>query len=139
MQQSVINSVLVALLGIAFLCCKNKEENYDWNSMIVTATAYNSVAYQTQDHPEIAAWGDTLRPDMKCIAVSRDLLRKGLKYNTPVRIEGFEGIYLVKDKMHQRWENRIDIFMGKDVKKAKEWGRRKVSIQYGVLREEVKK
>ncbi len=137
MQQRVSNTMLVVLLCVAFLCCKNKEEKYVWNTMIVTATAYNSVANQTQDHPEIAAWGDTLRPDMKCIAVSRDLLAKGLKYNTPVRIEGFEGTYLVKDKMHQRWENRIDIFMGKDVKKAKEWGRRKVTIQYGVLQGKV--
>jgi hypothetical protein len=34
--------------------------------------------------------------------------------------------------MHPRWKNRIDIYMGVDVKKARQWGRRKVTIQYGV-------
>ena len=34
--------------------------------------------------------------------------------------------------MHPRWKNRIDIYMGLDVKKAKQWGRRKVNIKYGV-------
>lgn len=106
--------------------------------MEVTATAYNAVASQTNEMPDIAAWGDTLRPGMKCIAVSRDLLKKGLRYNTPVRIEGIEGIFFVKDKMHSRWENRIDIFMGLDVKKAREWGRKKVVIEYGIPFDESK-
>ena len=48
------------------------------------------------------------------------------------KIEGFEGIYFVKDKMHSRWKNRIDIYMGVDVKAAKEWGRKKVCIEYGI-------
>ena len=67
---------------------------------------------------------------MKCIAVSRDLLSQGLKHNTLVTIEGLEGIYLVKDKMNRRWQNRIDIYMDNDVKAAKEWGRKMVTIKY---------
>ena len=35
--------------------------------------------------------------------------------------------------MHNRWRNKIDIYMGVDVKAAKHWGRKKVEIQYGVL------
>ena len=50
--------------------------------------------------------------------------------NTKVKIEGLDGIYLVKDKMHARWKNKIDIYMGKDIKKAQEWGVKKLSIQY---------
>ena len=118
-----------------FGCKKNKniiESQYVWNSKIVTATAYNSLEYQTNSNPKVTAFGDSLKPGLKCIAVSRDLLRRGLKHNTPVKIEGFNGIYLVKDKMHSKWENCIDIYMGVDVKAAKKWGRRKVSIKYGV-------
>ena len=69
-------------------------------------------------------------PGMKCIAVSRDLLISGLKYNTLVAIEGFDGVFLVKDKMHSRWKNRIDIYMGNDIKAAKEWGRKKLNINF---------
>ncbi|QBA65611.1 hypothetical protein EQY75_06335 [Muriicola soli] len=126
------------MISSSLSSCAEKEEQWTWKSMEVTATAYNSIASQTKPLANVAAWGDTLSPGMKCIAVSRDLLSKGLKYNTPVKIEGFEGIYLVKDKMNKRWEKRIDIYMGLDVQKAKEWGRRKVVIQYGIPIEEMK-
>ncbi|MBT8280541.1 MAG: 3D domain-containing protein [Muriicola sp.] len=118
--------------------CAEKEEEWIWKSMEVTATAYNSIASQTKPLANVAAWGDTLSAGMRCIAVSRDLIRKGMGYNTPVKIEGFEGIYLVKDKMNKRWENRIDIYMGLDVQKAKGWGRRKVTIQYGIPKRDEK-
>ncbi|NNC50387.1 MAG: 3D domain-containing protein [Flaviramulus sp.] len=100
--------------------------------MNVTATAYNSLAYQTNSNPHITAFGDSLKPGLKYIAVSRDLLKKGLKHNIPVKIEGFEGVYLVKDKMNARWTNKIDIYMGVDVKAAKQWGRRRICIEYGI-------
>ena len=32
--------------------------------------------------------------------------------------------------MNRRWRQRIDIYMGTDVKKAKKWGKRKVNIAY---------
>jgi 3D (Asp-Asp-Asp) domain-containing protein len=102
-----------------------------WDSLTVSASAYNSVTYQTgAGNPKITAWGDTLKPGLKVIAVSRDLIKKGLDYNTPVRIDGLEGVYFVKDKMHHRWKNKIDIYMGEDVKKAKNWGRKKIKIYY---------
>ncbi|GAL15331.1 hypothetical protein JCM19233_6349 [Vibrio astriarenae] len=37
--------------------------------------------------------GDRLKPGMKSIAVSRDLIALGLTHNQEVRIEGFEGTY----------------------------------------------
>ncbi|NER11272.1 3D (Asp-Asp-Asp) domain-containing protein [Muriicola jejuensis] len=123
---------ILILVCLPLLSCADEEDKYTWESMEVTATAYNAVASQTDSLVNIAAWGDTLKPGMKCIAVSRDLLKKGLRYDTPVKIEGFEGVFRVKDKMHGRWVNRIDIFMGVDVEKAREWGRKKVVIQYGI-------
>ncbi len=131
--------LFVFLIILWTASCAEEEEKWVWQPLEVTATAYNAIASQTNALVNIAAWGDTLRPGMKCIAVSRDLLKKGLQYDTPVKIEGFDGIYLVKDKMHHRWQNRIDIFMGLDVDKAREWGRRKVVIQYGIPVEDVDK
>lgn len=124
-------SFLIALL-ILMSCDKKKNEEPDffWDSMVVTASAYNSTPRQTSGNPIITAFGDSLKPGVKYIAVSRDLLRKGLKHNTPVIIEGFEGFYLVKDKMHRRWRNHIDIYMGNDIEAAKQWGRRKVCIDF---------
>jgi len=131
MFNKIYISLLIAFIGLS-VGCMEEEEKFTWIPLKVTATAYNSVVAQTKKVPNVAAWGDTLRPGMKCIAVSNDLIKKGLKRNTPVKIEGFEGIFFVKDKMHSRWENRIDIYMGEDVQMAKEWGRKKVNILYGV-------
>lgn len=120
-----------------FNCEKSKEtfeDKYIWDSLDVTATAYNSLAYQTSSNPSITAFGDSLKPGLKYIAVSRDLLRLGLKHNVPVKIEGLDGIYIIKDKMHYRWRKRIDVYMGIDVKAAKQWGRKKICIEYGILK-----
>ena len=94
----------------------------------VTATAYNSVSAQTDSNPSIAAWGDRLKPGMKAIAVSRDLLKMGLKRGSKVKISGLPGEYVVLDKMHHRWSRKIDIYMGKNVRAAKNWGKRRVTI-----------
>lgn len=120
----------LCVIGLLISCNSKGSKKYVWHSREVTATAYNSLAYQTSSQPNITAFGDTLSPGMKCIAVSRDLLALGLKHNTLVTIEGLDGIYLVKDKMNRRWQNRIDIYMDNDVKAAKEWGRKKVTIKY---------
>jgi 3D (Asp-Asp-Asp) domain-containing protein len=96
----------------------------------VTATAYNSLPGQTDSRPNEAAWGDTLEPGMKAIAVSSDLLAMGLTRNTHVKIKGLPGTYRVLDRMPSRWSNKIDIYMGKDRRKALEWGRRTVEISW---------
>lgn len=122
-----------------FLSCNEtkKMDPYVWIPLEVTATAYNSVISQTLGEPNITAWGDTLVPGMKSIAVSRDLIAKGLKHGTMVRIDTFPDTFYVNDKMHRRWKNSIDIYMGEDNKKAREWGRKKVKIEFAVLKERV--
>lgn len=124
----------LVLVLVILIACKKEEAlpTYTWKTIEVTATAYNSLAYQTSDNPHITAFGDSLKPGMKYIAVSRDLLKLGLKHNTPVAVEGMQGLYLVKDKMHWRWKKRIDVYMGEDVKAAREWGRKKIIITYGI-------
>jgi len=96
----------------------------------VTATAYNSLSAQTDSTPNIGAWGDRLKKSIKSIAVSRDLLKRGLKRNSVVSIKGLPGLYLVKDKMNKRWRNKIDIFMGKNKRKALKWGRQKIELTW---------
>lgn len=96
----------------------------------VTATAYNSLPAQTQGNPNLTAWGDTLAPGMKAIAVSRDLLAMGFSRGVKVTIEGLPGTYVVMDKLNKRWKMRIDIYMGIDKKAAKQWGKRQVKISW---------
>ncbi|MBR9828229.1 MAG: hypothetical protein GYB41_06255 [Oceanospirillales bacterium] len=98
--------------------------------LTVQASAYNSLAAQTNDNPTLAAWGDTLTPGMKAVAVSRDLIKEGLTYNTLIEIDGLPGQYRVLDKMNKRWTRKIDIYMGKDVDAAREWGVREVTIRW---------
>ena len=121
------NTNWLAAITIVMLlagCGKNE------NSLEVTATAYTSNPQETDSFPSVAAWGDTLEPGMKAIAVSRDLLKIGLIHKKEVRISGLQGTYFVLDKMNKRWKNKIDIYMGKDTNKAKEWGKRKVMIYW---------
>ena len=117
----------IFILSILFLasCAETK-------TMEVTATAYNSVESQTKKgDPVTTAFGDKLKPGMKAIAVSRDLLQQeGIEHGTKVKIEGLPGRYEVLDKMNKRWEKKIDIYMGTDVQKAKEWGKQQVQISW---------
>ena len=116
---------LVSMACLAIGCQEKQTQ-----SMKVTATAYNSLAYQTSGDATITAWGDTLKPGMKAIAISRDLLDSGFYHNMEVKIDGLEGNYKVLDKMNRRWTCKIDIYMGTDVQAAREWGKREVIIQW---------
>ncbi len=97
----------------------------------VTATAYSSHRGQTDKTPFLAAWNNRIRPGMKIIAVSRDMLtRYGLRNGSKVRIGGLPGLYTVRDKMNKRYRKRIDIYMGTNRRRALRWGRRSVVIYY---------
>ena len=123
-------SKMRAILKTSFSPSKKKNKTYS-KSLRVTATAYTSHVAQTDSTPNIAAWGDRLRPGMKSIAVSRDLLTKyGLKHKQKVHIKGLDGEYVVLDKMDKRWRKKIDIYMGMNKRNAFKWGRRKVEIQW---------
>ncbi len=127
-----IRFIIIFLAIIILGCNQESARKYEWKTIRVTATAYNSTTHQTEGDPFIGAFGDSLKPNVKSIAVSSDLYRLGLKNNTYVTIEGLKGIYLVKDRMHERWKNKIDIYMGTDIISAKRWGRKKVNIHYRV-------
>lgn len=118
-----------------FSTCKKTETK----ELEVVASAYNSLPGQTHsDHPNIGAWGDTLRPGMKVIAVSRDLIEQGLTRNQVVKIEGLPGKFRVLDKMNRRWKQKIDIYMGDNQDRAKEWGNQVVTIRWEVEKDNEK-
>lgn len=102
-------------------------------SFTVTATAYSSTPRQTDATPFHGAWGDRLDrlPEgQRAIAVSPDLLKKGLDRGKKVRIDGEDDTYVVLDRTPARWANRIDVYMGTDTRAARHWGHRKVKISW---------
>lgn len=101
------------------------------HKLSVTATAYTSHYSQTDGTPFLAAWNNRIRPGMKIIAVSRDLIYKyGITNGKKVRISGLPGIYTVRDKMNKKWRKKIDIYMGTSRWRALQWGRRRVTLYY---------
>jgi 3D (Asp-Asp-Asp) domain-containing protein len=112
-------------LLVALCCTLGACGGYE-HSLPVTATAYHT----DPDQRSVTAWGDTLRPGMKALAVSRDLIPMGLDYGTEVKVEGLPGAYVVLDKMAPRWDRRIDIYMDTDEEAAQEWGVQEVTIHW---------
>lgn len=98
--------------------------------LTVTATAFNSTRAQTDGRPFETACGDKLEPGSRIIAVSRDLTRQGLVCGTEVEISGLEGTWIVGDKTARRHEQLIDIYMGRDVEAARQWGVQEVEITW---------
>jgi len=97
----------------------------------VTATAYTSHASQTDKTPFLAAWNNRIRPGMKIIAVSRDLIKRyGLTNGVKVRIKGLPGLYTIRDKMNKRFRSRIDIYMGTNRHKALRWGKKRIVLMW---------
>ena len=123
----LVTLAFVALPGVA--CATTPATS----SLVVTATAYNSLHGQTNGTPNVAAWGDELEPGMKAIAVSKDLQDAGLTRGMKVKIEGLPGEYVVLDRMPSQWQKRIDIYMGEDVGAARQWGKREVRIHWTPL------
>ena len=92
-------------------------------SAYTTATAYNSLASQTDSTPWITAAGTRCRKGV--IAANH------LPIGTKVMIEGFgRQVFVVEDRMNRRYKKRIDIWF-RSYNKARQFGRRK--IKYYVL------
>jgi len=127
MHELIRSLLLVAMVALATAAHADDTAKRE---LVVVATAYNSVPGQTSGDPNVGAWGDSLEPGMKVIAVSRDLLDLGLTRGREVSIDGLPGTYRVLDKMSKRWAKRIDVYMGTDVDAALRWGVREVRIRW---------
>lgn len=124
---------LVTIL-IVFLGVESGDKRWPFGAatrtLEVTATAYTSRPSETSGDPYLGAWNNRLTPGEKAIAVSRDLIKLGLTNGAKVKIQGLPGIYEVRDKMNKRWKRRIDIYMGNDLKRARNWGKREVTLRW---------
>jgi len=108
---------------------KSNLAKYETEGMNVTVTMYQPVSYQTDSTPNILADGTRIRTqsasDYKFIAVSRNLLKRWggwLDYGDFILLQGTDGkdgVYQVRDTMHPRWVNRIDILESINVKPYK--------------------
>lgn len=90
-------------------------------SETVTLTTYSPTHGETDSNPNITASGFKIDLDNpgkhKIIAVSRDLKRKGWKFNKKVRIKNagrYNGVYTIKDIMNKRHRKRIDVLVDGD-------------------------
>jgi 3D (Asp-Asp-Asp) domain-containing protein len=93
------------------------ESVYDEIPDIVTLTTYSVEGTQTDSTPLLTASGFKINPNNpkrhRIIAVSRDLKKK-YKFGERVMIVGagrLDGEYVIRDLMHQRWKNKIDILI----------------------------
>lgn len=100
-------------------------------SAVARATAYNSLAGQTDSTPHITATGTRTRPGV--VALSRDLLRS-FPYGTRVTLQDLSGrynfgsrVFIVEDTMAARKTGSIDIWMG-SYRDAMNFGARQVRI-----------
>jgi 3D (Asp-Asp-Asp) domain-containing protein len=102
-------------------------------SAIVRATAYNSLAAQTDSTPFITATGTRTRSGV--VALSRDLLRS-FPYGSKIMIEDLSGryntllrgrVFSVEDTMAARKTNSLDIWMTTR-SQALQFGARQVRI-----------
>ena len=120
-----------ALVALAAVLPAQAAGKKGWKELNVTASAYTIAEDETKKgNIGLAAWGDILKPGMKAIAVSRDLIKQyGLGHESRVKIEGLPGTYIVRDKMNKRWRKKIDLLVPSK-RHAREWGKRKVRIQW---------
>lgn len=93
--------------------------------MIREVSAYNSVPEQTDSTPCISADGTDICKRYKkgeCIVASN-----AYPLNTRLRIENI-GDCIVADRVHRRFGHRVDVFMDKDIRGAKNFGVQKLTI-----------
>lgn len=99
-------------------------------AMAYTACSVGKKKSKRKARTARGAWGDTLTPGIKAVAVSPDLLEMGLDHGDVITIEGLPGQYKVLDVMHSRHDKSIDIFYGDDQCGAIQWGRRSLTISW---------
>lgn len=89
---------------------------------IIMATAYSSTLDQTDNTPFITAWGTRVRDGI--------IAANFLPFGTVVRIPDLFGekVFVVEDRMHSRFPNRIDLWFPTR-EEALEFGAQRVKIE----------
>lgn len=118
----------IVLLSLCVMAFATVDSLINTRSRTVIVTAYTSSPNETDSTPYLPACGGELVPGDKAVAVSRDLEKHGIKCGMSIWINGVA--YQVRDRMHKRWTNRIDIYAGDDKHAAKAFGKRRLSIKW---------
>ena len=90
-------------------------------------TAYNSTIGQTDSTPCISADASNIckryaKGEKICASNSYPL-------GSRLYVDGY-GECTVADRMNRRYKDRVDVYFGKDVKRARNWGRRKTNVEH---------
>jgi 3D (Asp-Asp-Asp) domain-containing protein len=94
-----------------------------WSSdgIEVKVTAYSPTIDQCDDTPFITASNQRVRDGI--VALSRDLEKEfKFKFGDLVTLDGI-GVFEFQDRMHPRWERKVDVFMWK----------RQDALEFGVV------
>jgi hypothetical protein len=97
---------------------------------VLTVTASARLPAGGPGAVERGAWGDEIRPGVKAIAVSSDLVERGLVPGVRVRIEGFAGSYAVLDRLPPGRTRHIAVFAGLEPEAARRMEERQVRIYW---------
>ena len=100
------------------------------NIYVVTGTVYNAVKSQCYGNPLVTADGSKIdktkleNGEIKWIAVSQDLLNRGLSYGDRVEVRNIDnpeytGIFEIHDTMNSRFTSYIDFLVPDHVKVGK--------------------
>ena len=90
----------------------------------VLCTAYNNFVWQTDSTPDINAAG--LKPVIGDVAANWLPLHTKIKIHHPA----FEGmVFTVRDRMNKCFSSRLDIFMSKDLKAARKFGKQILLVE----------
>ena len=92
---------------------------YESFGVPVQITVYHPTKEQTDDTPLITASGDsiTFPIDYRWAAVSIDLERKGFKLGRRMVVNcdcPYAGVWIIRDRMHNRWRRKIDLLTESD-------------------------
>ena len=96
-------------------------------SIPVTVTSYCSNKHECSGNPFVTATGYHLtKKDKKVVvAVSRNLFKKFKNKKIKLKIGKTIHYVTVRDTMHPRWHNKVDIYYSTDIKGALKFGKRK--------------
>jgi hypothetical protein len=94
----------------------------------LTVAAFSIALRGPGEDPVRGKWGDELKPGIKAVAVSPDLVARGLSQGTRVRIEGLPSAYRVRDQLPDGTRERIEIFMGTDAASVARFGEQRMRV-----------
>ena len=94
--------------NFTFDVCKVLKKTKFLDKENVTVSAYSASFDETDDSPNVPAAGGFNKIGQ--IAVSRDLFKRGWKFNKTIIIDNL-GTFVVRDVMNKRFTKRVDVFL----------------------------